>query len=100
MGLIRRRWTSTEADRWTREDTIAVIVSPIVFILLLMGTALALLLVPAGFLLLAAGLVLMIVMIAAIDPKLSAVSRGYEEMQRGYLEELERNVRWEDHDGD
>jgi len=31
-----------------------------------------------------------------IDQKLAAVSRGYEEKQKHYIEELERKVKWED----
>jgi small-conductance mechanosensitive channel len=97
---MKREWSSRDADRWTREDTLTVILSPLVYILLLVGSALSLLLVPVGFFLLGAGVALMLVMIAVIDPKLSAISRAYEEKQKEYLEELERKVRWEDENGD
>jgi hypothetical protein len=96
MPFIRRRWTPKEADEWTREDTIAVILSPLVYVLLMLGVALSVLLVPAGFVILAAGVILMVVMIWIIDPKLSSISRGYEEKQKEYMEELEREIKWEE----
>jgi len=45
---------------------------------------------------LGAGIVLMLVMIWIINPKLSSVSEGYEKKQKGYIEELERTIKWED----
>ncbi len=96
MSLIRRRWTSEEADEWTREDTFTIIVSPIIYVMLLIGVALSIFLVPAGFVMLAIGIALLIVMVLVIEPKLSAVSKGYEQQQKKYIEELERKVKWED----
>lgn len=96
MSPVKRRWTSTEADEWTLEDTIAVILSPIVYLCLLVGVALSLFLVPAGFITLAAGVVGLVALVRLIDPKLTAVSDAYEQRQKEYIEELERKVRWED----
>lgn len=96
MPFIRRQWTPKEADEWTREDTITVIISPLVYILLMIGTALSVLLIPVGFVLLAAGVILMLVMIRIINPKLSSVSEAYEKKQKGYIEELERTIKWEE----
>jgi hypothetical protein len=96
VRTIRRKWTPEEADDWTREDTLTVIISPIVYVLLLIGVALSIFLVPAGFIMLAAGIVLLIVMVLVIEPKLDAVSEGYEQQQKEYIEELERKVKWED----
>lgn len=96
MPLIRRKWTPKEADEWTREDTIAVIISPIVYVLLMVGTALSVLAIWQGFAILAAGVILMLVMIWIINPKLSSVSEGYEKKQKGYIEELERKIKWEE----
>jgi len=96
MPFIRRQWTPKEADEWTREDTITVIISPIVYILLMIGTALSVLAMWQGFVILGLGVVLMIVMIRIINPKLSAISEGYEEKQKGYIEDLERTVKWEE----
>jgi hypothetical protein len=96
MGLIRRVWTPKEAEEWTKEDTIAVIISPLVYILLTLGTVLSLLLIPIGFLALFIGILLMCVMVYVIDPKLSTVSREFETKQKDYLEELERKVKWEE----
>ncbi|MFA4949191.1 MAG: hypothetical protein WC674_11895 [Candidatus Krumholzibacteriia bacterium] len=96
MPFIRRQWTSKEADEWTREDTITVIISPLVYVLLMIGTALSMFLIPAGFVILGAGIILMLVMIWIINPKLTSVSEGYEKKQKGYIEELERTIKWEE----
>lgn len=96
MPFIRRKWTPKEAEEWTREDTIAVILSPLVYVLLMIGVALSMFLIPAGFAILAAGVILMIVMIRIIDPKLSSESEGYEKKQKEYIEALERKVKWEE----
>lgn len=96
MASFRREWTPREADEWTREDTITVIVSPLIYVLLLLGTALSFLLLPLGFILLALAIVLIVVMADIIDPKLSAISAAYEKKQKKYLEELEKKIKWEE----
>ena len=96
MNLFRKDWTPGEADEWTIHDTITVIISPIIYVLILVGSSLAMLLIPTGFILLAVGAALFIFMIKVINPKLSAISEGYEKKQKGYIEELERKVKWED----
>ena len=96
MSLIRRKWTPEEADEWTREDTFTIIVSPIIYVMLLIGVALSIFLVPAGFVMVGLGIILLLVMIFVIDPKLAAISEGYEKQQKDYMEELERKVKWED----
>jgi small-conductance mechanosensitive channel len=96
MSYLRKQWTPKEADEWTREDTIAVVISPLVYILLMVGTALAVLAMWQGFVILAAGVILMVVMIRIINPKLSSVSEAYEKKQKGYIEELERTIKWEE----
>ncbi len=96
MPFIRRQWTPKEADEWTREDTIAVIISPIVYVLLMVGTALSMLAMWQGFVILAAAVILMLVMIWIINPKLSSISDEYEKKQKGYIEELERTIKWEE----
>ncbi|UCF04159.1 MAG: hypothetical protein JSV33_09410 [bacterium] len=96
MAFIRRVWTPKEAEHWTREDTITIVISPIVYMLLMIGGALGAMLRPVGFVLFGLGIVLLLVMIYIINPKLSAISAGYETKQKEYLEELERKIRWED----
>ena len=96
MGCCRRKWTSKEAEEWTKEDTIAVVISPLIYILLTLGVALSVMLIPIGYVILAIAVVLLVVLIYIINPKLSAVSEGYEKKQKEYLEELERKVKWED----
>ena len=98
MAFIRRVWTPKEADEWTKEDTITVIISPLSYILLTMGTVLSLLLIPLGFLILLAGIILTLLMIYIINPKLSCISQEYEKKQKQYLEELEKKVQWEEED--
>jgi len=96
MSFIRKNWTPQEADEWTREDTITVIISPLIYMMILVGGAMSALMMPAGFAILGLGIVLLLLMIRIINPKLTAISKGYEEKQKGYIEELERKIRWED----
>jgi antibiotic biosynthesis monooxygenase (ABM) superfamily enzyme len=96
MAWIRRKWTPHEAEEWTKEDWIAVVLSPISYILVTFGLAMTLLLLPLGYLLLAVGVVATIVIFWVIDPKISVVSSDYEKKQREYLEELEHIQRWEE----
>jgi hypothetical protein len=93
---IKRRWSAAEADRWTKEDYLVFIISPLVYVLLAEGTALSVLLLWYGWVLLVLGIALLLVMIWIIDPKLKAISEDYEVKQKRYLEELERIVRWEE----
>ncbi len=96
MGLIRRKWTARDADEWTREDALAIVLSPLSYVALMIGTAMSLLLIPAGFYILGAGIVLTILMFWVINPKLSTVSEEYEKKQKAYLEELEEIIQWEE----
>jgi ABC-type bacteriocin/lantibiotic exporter with double-glycine peptidase domain len=95
MSLIKRTWTAEEADHWTKEDYLTFVISPLVYILLMIGAALSLLLLWYGFLILALGIILLLVMIWVIDPKLKAISEDYEVKQKHYLEDLEKIERWE-----
>jgi hypothetical protein len=60
------------------------------------GLAMTLLLQPLGYLLLAVGIVTTVIVFWVIDPKISALSSGYEKKQREYLASLEQIQRWED----
>lgn len=99
MSFIKRNWTPDQADEWTKEDWLTVIISPICYITLMIGTVLSLLLNFWGFILLAAGILLTVLMHWIIDPKLKVISNEYEKKQHDYLEKLERNVRWEELNG-
>ena len=99
MSFIRRKWTPAAADDWTKEDWITILISPLAYILLTLGIALSLLLNPIGYLMLAAGVVVTVLMHWIIDPKLKVISGEYEKRQREYLDELERQARWEGDDG-
>ncbi len=96
MALIRRIWTAREADEWTKEDLITIIISPLIYFLLTIGVALSALLMPVGFLMLVLGILLIVVMVYIINPKLSVISEDYEKKQKEYLEELEKKVKWEE----
>jgi hypothetical protein len=96
MSGIKRRWTAAEADLWTKEDYLTFIISPLVYVLLLIGTALSLFLLWVGFVLLGAGVGLLLLMLWIIDPKLKAISEDYEHKQKHYLEDLEKIARWEE----
>ncbi len=94
--LIRRNWTPEEADGWSREDWIAIILSPIVYALIIIGVARLLLGLLDGALITLGALVGAFLLYWVIDPKLRAVSSEYEAKQAQYLEELERSVRWDE----
>ncbi|MGQ9672895.1 MAG: hypothetical protein ACUVV5_07145 [Candidatus Aminicenantales bacterium] len=96
MSWIKREWTAAEADRWTKEDYLVFVISPLVYFFLAVGTALSLLLLWYGWVLLGLGVVLLLIMIWIIDPKLKAISLDYEQKQKKYLEDLEKIVRWEE----
>lgn len=96
MSWIKKEWTAQQADRWTKEDYLTFVISPVVYFLLALGVALSLLLLWYGWVILAASLVLLVVMIKIIDPKLKALSEDYEIRQKEYLEDLERIERWEE----
>jgi len=95
MGLIKRKWTPDEAEEWTKEDLFACILSSLVYITLIVGTALSFLLIWIGFVILAIGIILMFLMFFIIDPKLKTISEEYEKKQKSYLENLEKIERWE-----
>lgn len=94
--MFRRKWTPHEADEWTKEDWLAIVLSPFCYIFITLGVAMSLFLLPLGFLFLAIGILLSIIMFVVIDPKLKAISEGYETKQREYLQNLEKIQRWED----
>jgi hypothetical protein len=96
MGLIKRQWTAAEADEWTREDWIAIVLSPLAYMLIMIGTALSILLLWSGFVLLGVGIIATILMHWVIDPKLKAISDQFEHRQKDYILELERSMRWEE----
>ncbi len=93
--LIRRTWTPEQADAWTREDWIAIVLSPIVFAFLMLGVTQLLLLQLAGVWLTLAAVAGTGIIYWVIDPKLRAVSTEYEVRQTRYLQDLERRLRWE-----
>lgn len=93
--MIRRRWSATEADEWTKEDWIAILLSPLCYVLITIGAALAILLQVSGYIMLAVGIAMTVFLHLVIDPKLKAISNEYETKQQDYLRELEAKVRWE-----
>lgn len=95
MALFRKQWTPEAAEEWTREDTVAIILSPLIYIMLMLGVGLSIMLMWIGYIILAAAIVLLVILVRIINPKLSAVSEGYEKKQKAYIEELERTVKWE-----
>ena len=93
--IIQRRWTAEAAEEWTREDWIAIVLSPVVFALFMIGVAKLILGQPAGLMLTLLGVALAVLIYWVIDPKLRAVSHEYEAKQAGYLDELEQKLKWE-----
>jgi len=93
LGL-RRDWKPEEADSWTREDWLAIIISPLAYALLMIGLALLLFLRMDGLIIFLMGVGATILLHLVIDPKLRALSSEYEKKQREYLRRLELLVRW------
>jgi hypothetical protein len=96
MALIKRQWTPREADEWTKEDWLAIILSPFSYIFITLGIPMSLFLLPLGFIFLGVGIVITVLMFWVIDPKLKAVSESYEKKQREYLKDLDKIQRWEE----
>jgi hypothetical protein len=93
--LIRREWTAADAQGWSREDWIAIILSPLVYGAVLFGLTRMLLRQSSGLWLMLAAVAGSVAIYWVIDPKLRAVSIEYEEHQAGYAAELDRRMRWE-----
>jgi uncharacterized membrane protein len=94
--MIRREWTSEEAQEWTKEDFIAWILSPLAYLCFTAGIALSILLKPIGFLILALAIVFTFIIFWIQNPKLNAVSEDYELKQKKYLEEIEKMQIWKE----
>jgi Na+/proline symporter len=97
--FIRRSWTPEQADEWTREDWIAVVLSPLVFAALMIGVTKLLLLQPGGLWLIVGAVLGTGLIYWVIDPKLRAVSSEYETQQARYVEQLEQRLRWQEEEG-
>ena len=89
-------WTPEQAEAWTREDWIAIVLSPVIFALLMIGVTKLLLLQAGGVLMVIAAVELSGVVYWVIDPKLKAVSAEYEAQQEAYVKQLEERLRWQD----
>lgn len=94
MKFIKRDWKTEEADSWTKEDWIAILISPLAYATLMTGLALSLLLLEEGFVILGVGVLLTFFLHWIINPKLKAISEEYEKNQKEYLERLEKIVKW------
>ena len=93
MG-IKRKWKPEEADHWTKEDIIAIIISPICYALLMVGLVLSCFLLIEGFIIFGIGIFLTWLLHWIIDPKLRAISDEYEKKQKDYLKHLDDLVKW------
>jgi hypothetical protein len=93
---IKRKWTAEEAEEWSREDWIAIVLAPVVYALTMVGVATALLGQASGVNMLFGALFIGGAIYWVIDPKLRAISEEYEERQAEYLEDLERSMHWDD----
>ena len=99
MIRLKRHWTPQEADIWTKEDWIAIFLSPLAYFLIALGVAGSLLMQLWGLVTLALGVLCIAIMYWVIDPKLKKISSEYEKKQKSYLLELEKQARWERSDG-
>ncbi|HDP98680.1 MAG TPA: hypothetical protein ENN22_05805 [bacterium] len=96
MGFIRRQWTPKQADEWSKEDWIAIVLSVLAYVALTVGSVLSFLLLTSGFIILGLGIALAGLMYWVIDPKLRTISIEYEKKQKDYLLQLERIQKWEE----
>ncbi|MGQ9559527.1 MAG: hypothetical protein ACUVTG_09490 [Candidatus Oleimicrobiaceae bacterium] len=96
MPIIRRTWTPRQADEWSREDWIAILLSALSYVAIMIGLALSFMLLPGGPIILGAGIVFIALMYWVIDPKLRVISTEYEKKQKEHLAQLERIQRWEE----
>ena len=87
----------TEAQAWTREDWIAIVLSPIVYALIMFGLVNVLLLRGAGFTMLFFAVAGSAAIYWVIDPKLRAMSLAFEQAQGDYLEKVDQKTRWAGH---
>ena len=99
MSFIKRDWTPAEADNWSKEDWIAIFLSPLAYILMALGVAGSFLLQLWGLVTLVLGITIIVILYWVIDPKLKKISSEYEKKQKDYLIELEKQARWEISDG-
>jgi len=99
MKWIKRTWTPREADEWTKEDWMVIVLSPTAYFLVAIGVAGTFLLQIWGYLTLILGVIVIILMHWIINPKLSMISSEFEKHQKEYLVELEKKARWEKNDG-
>jgi solute:Na+ symporter, SSS family len=97
--FIRRTWTPEQTGEWTREDWIAIVLSPLVMGALMIGVTKLLLLQPGGILLVVGAVLGAGVIYWVIDPKLRAVSTEYEAQQEQYIKQLEQRLRWQEEGG-
>ncbi len=95
---IKRKWEPEEAEAWTKEDWLAIVISPFAYALLMVGLALLLFLQTSGIFLFGLGIIATVLVHLIIDPKLRAVSSEYEKKQKEYLERLDRVVRWRENE--
>ncbi|HLE46873.1 MAG TPA: hypothetical protein VI818_01145 [Candidatus Thermoplasmatota archaeon] len=96
MRLFEERWTPESADRWTRHDVIAAIISPLIFVATAAGSAWAILGDLRGWFLLAAALGGSLLLWAIIDRKLRAQSVAFAERENAHKETIEDRQTWED----
>ncbi len=94
--LIRRRWTAEQADAWTREDWLVVVLSPLAMGGLMLGVVKSLLLQTGGLVILLGTIGTIALIYWIIDPKLRAISREYETRQAAYVQEQEQSLRWQE----
>lgn len=99
MRWIKRNWTPAEADEWTKEDWLAIVLSPLSYILIAIGCTGSMLLLTWGYISLVIGIIVIIALHWIINPKLKMISSEFEKHQKDYLKELEKSARWEKNNG-
>ena len=96
MPFFRKDWTPHQADEWTREDYWAMFFSVMSYLFLTLGLAYCFLFPLLGIGLTLLGALWVWLMYVAIDPKLRTISADYESKQKKYLQDLDKNMKWEE----
>lgn len=91
---MAKKYTAESAEKWGWEELVACIMSPVSYVFVSLGLALAILLKPMGYVYLVIGIAATLIMYFVIDPKLRAISDEYERNQAEYLKHVEKVSKW------
>jgi hypothetical protein len=95
MRLFEEQWTPESADRWTRHDVIASILSAFSYFALALGSLWAIVGRASGYWLMASAVGASLTLWAVVDKKLKAQSKAFEAREQEHSDAVEDRQRWE-----